>query len=565
MSDEHSHSNPVLAELEQERRLARHRYEQTRLERDRLQIALQGLFQLALETELEPFCTQALELIARISGAETGAILVVPRVFGDPLPTAQGHLGTLLRSEEEEVLGITPFRIFHRRVTEAEQQFISQELFGQSGVLARARLDGQSRHLPDEETPVRVLENYRQRYVQSALILPFAPDSTGKSQAILYLEHCVRAQAFKETGLLLDDWIGFVLGWLHGYAQRRVWQERQDFTVPFRRVDRYPELAGRSQAMASVLQQLELFRIQPLTLPVLLVGEAGTGRETIASVLHRLSPHRQGPFLVLRLKDASQDPVTQLFGQEGDARQAGQLGLLERCRGGTLYISDIDLLPISGQRLLVRALQENRFARLGGALRLKLEVRLICSSTRPLLQGHREGSMLENLAEYLSQWVLPIPTLRERKEDIPTVAEHLLLHQGFRATQGQSQTLFRLISVPALRELEQRTWPGNLTELRETLLLAWSRCDGWGIEPDHLGPEPRPVLWGHLDGPTLPHWHEALDECQRQLIRAAMERTEGRVKAAAGLLGISRQYLNQRLNALQLAHVRRGSEQDEDG
>lgn len=592
MADEHIHSglnipiqplpapthlHPVMTEIEQERRQAKARLEHTRLERDRFQIALQGIFHLALETELEPFCTQALELIARISGAESGAIIVSPRVFGETLDSVQPEAATSLEPSQPEPPGqnalssadgtlrrrVTLFRSFYRRISDAEHEFLDRELYGDAGILEQTRREGQVRHIPDERTSVTVLENFRHRYVLSALIVPFAPDKHGICQAMLYLEHCARPNAFQDSGMPLEEWKQFVMGWLRSYAQRQLLQQRQDMTAQHRREERYPELTGRSSALADMLQQLELIRRLNLTLPVLLLGEDGCGRETVASVLHRISPLRSGPFHVLRLKDAPQDPSVQLFGQEGDGRHPGHVGLLERCRGGTLYISNVDLLPVQTQKLLLKSMQESRFSRLGGALRLKLETRLLVSCSRPLAQVHREGHMLEALAELLSPLTVRIPPLRERKADIPAITERILLEHGFKTPQSTPQHVLRLVSASTLRELEQRMWPGNLTELRECLLAAWQRCDGWGIEPEHLSQQPRQSLWGSLSG-ELPHWHDALNECQRQLIKAAMERADGKVKPAAELLGISRQYLNQRLNVLDMSYLRRGGDSDED-
>lgn len=626
-----THYRRLLEELTHERRSYVNRYEQVRLERDRLQTSVFGLFQLSGERDLHRFCEQALELIARATGSELAVFMV-----------------------EREVLALnTSALTFYRRCGDDDAAFIGQEIHLEKGFLTQLRLQGQIRHLPSGNMPKRLLESYRERYVKSAVAVPFLPLpwvapieplsalEPGRSapisptpsgvqalennpvapprppaeanpffppgRALLYLEHSMRDSAYGELVPLIQEWTTFVSRWLMDHQRQQAEYQRLDHTTPWRKTDPFPELVGRSQALADVLRQLEVFQHHPLQVPVQLVGEPGTGRETLANLLHRLSPFANGPFAVMRCEQASSQHAQLLFGVDPDPVQPlGKAGMLERTRQGTLYLADLDQLSLSAQRLLLKALQDRRFGRLNSASRMRLETRIVCSTSRPLEDLAHRGQFLEELAEMLGIYVLALPPLRARLEDIPLLAQHFLT-----AYARQKGLLSLILSAGAMERLELRSWPGNVSELRAFLEDAASRAHGGVIEVAHLErPSPsagwnpatgrnpttawNPGIWnagvgngnGHAGADAagdlaggLPHasgwnpasrpllmtWDEALDECQRQLIQAAMARVGGNVKDAADLLQISRQHLNGRLNHLKLTHLRRQGDDGDNG
>lgn len=511
-----------LLEQEKERRQFQERFERVRLERDRLQLALSGVFHLAFEPGLARFCEQSLELIARLTGSEVGVLAVWPS------SSSKGADATL----------------YYRRCEENDQASLLQELFAAEGLLRQALDAGLPHILTVQELPPHLQETYAQRFVKSLICFPFLTSVDKTCRALLYLEHCSRPDAYSSELPQLEQWIHFVSLRILREQEQVPRSMPEDRTLPHRQGDAYPELVGRSQALAELLQTLELFRRQPLHAPVALVGEEGTGRETLAAVLHRISPRRHQPMVVLR---SDLEPT----------QSAPQLNtLLERAARGTLYLADAELLSPSTQRQLIRSLNERRFFRGTREQRGAGDLRLIVSTRRPLSVLVREGLLEEALAAHVSPFELNIPPLRHRREDIRVLADHFLLQlcREHRAAP--------LISGRAMEALERAPWPGNLTQLRACIDEALLRCQGPSIEPQHLS------LDAELPSPTdltgqLPSWKDGHASFQRQLLTLAMQQADGKVVDAARKLKVSRQHVNTRLKLLGLQHLRRGGEEDD--
>lgn len=507
---------------EKERRQFQERFERVRLERDRLQLALSGVFHLAFEPGLPRFCEQSLELIARLTGSEVGLLALWPA----------------------ERAPVTDLTVYYRRCEENDQASLLQELFASDGLLRQVHEQGRPQILTVQDLPPRLQAVYAQRFVKSLICFPFLPSPEGVSRALLYLEHCSRPDAYGSELPQLEQWIHFVsLRILREQEQTpRVLPEDQ--TVSYRQGDAYPELVGRGRVMAELLQVLELFRRQPLHSPVALVGEPGTGRETFAGVLHRISPRRHQPLVVLR---ADLEPNPSL----------GQLNsLLERATRGTLYLSDAELLSLSAQRQLIRSINERRFFRGSKDNRGAGDLRLLLSTRRPLSVLVREGVLEEALAAHVAHFELNIPPLRNRREDIRVLADHFMLQLC------RERRTAPLISGRAMEVLERAPWPGNLTQLRSSLDEALVRCHGPCIEPQHLALDAQPLSTPDLSG-QLPSWKDGHAHFQRQLLTLAMQQSEGKVVDAARKLKVSRQHVNTRLKLLGLQHLRRGGDDDE--
>lgn len=530
----------VQGDLEQERRQQQQRLERLRPERDLLLASLLGTFHVSSEESLEAFCEQALELVARLARAEAGILLV-----RQPHPSG--------RQTE---------RLFLRRCSEADEAFIRHQRYFPGGFLKDA-LERTGPELLDpglQEPELRRL--FEGRQVKRALVLPLPRPPGMAAPALLYLEHLSREDAFSADLPLLEAWALFVARRLGQLERQHHERSKADATLPFRsaismhaalHLDPWSSLRGRSLSFARLLEQLEAWRIGRPRIPLLLNGESGTGRKAVAHALHLASAPPGAPFLVL---DCGLEPPSRheplLLGSPD-----GIPSMLESAAGGTLLLHRVEQLSSAGQRALLHTLLERRTLghRRGPA-------QLFASVTLPLRAT--KGELLDSLLHQLSAYEMTLPPLRARPEDI------CVLVQQFQeeARTGSAVVLFQ---AELLQLLERRPWPGNVRELKEVVFRlvrsAHAPLDGRVIElgVSALDPEPssEPTLIG-LDG-SLPTWEEALEKTQRELLRAVMARTGGNVSKAARHLGISRQHLNNRLNALELEGLKRGSGEEDGG
>jgi DNA-binding NtrC family response regulator len=308
-----------------------------------------------------------------------------------------------------------------------------------------------------------------------------------------------------------------------------------------RRDSRLGLLDGASRPMAAVFEQLA--RIAPTDAPVLLTGDAGTGKELAALTVHRLSGHAAGPFLPVACGALSPPLIdSELFGHErGGFPSASRQhkGFFERADGGTLLLDEVSEMPQELQAKLLRALESGAVTRVGGEKTIKVDVRIIAASNRDLHAAAAEGAFREDLLYRLKLFPIRLPPLRERTEDIEMLAAHFLGQLNER--EGSCKRL----TPEALAVLQGYAWPGNVRELRNVIHRAFLLADA-AIAPACLAPEltdPARVDGGLLGiTPTTP-----LAEAERRLILAALEHFGGDRRKAAAALGVSLRTLYNRL------------------
>ena len=311
-------------------------------------------------------------------------------------------------------------------------------------------------------------------------------------------------------------------------------------------------LVGSSAVMARLREMLG--RVAQTDARVLLTGESGTGKEVIARALHDASPRAERPFVAVNCAALPETLLeSELFGHERGAftgAHQAQKGRFEAADGGTLFLDEIGELPMSAQVKLLRAIQERRFERVGGRRTLSVDVRLVAATNADLEEAVRVGQFRLDLYHRLQVVELRLPALRERREDVPLLARHLLAELC--AEHGREVTL----TPDALEALQAASWPGNVRQLRnvlERLVVA------------HPGAEVRPAdLWPILGEaplePELPPAAEAEghglvngDAAERARVNAALVRA-GYVKArAARLLGMSVRQLTYRVQKYGIA------------
>ncbi|MGQ9497362.1 MAG: sigma-54-dependent transcriptional regulator [Desulfotomaculales bacterium] len=305
------------------------------------------------------------------------------------------------------------------------------------------------------------------------------------------------------------------------------------------------ELIGRSPAMLEVSKEIGRFADTDNT--VLITGETGTGKELVAGALHRNSRRREGPFVRINCAAIPENLLeSELFGHEKGAFTGAtgrKLGKFELAEGGTIFLDEISEMSPAMQSKLLRVLQEKEFDRIGGTRTIRVDVRIIAATNRELAQMVRDGAFREDLYYRLNMVTIRVPPLRERKEDIPLLAEYFV-----RKAAAREEKPVQGIAPEALDLLVTYDWPGNVRELRNVCERAVILARGPVILPEDLPPslqpEFRPDTGFAPRGATL---REILDDVERSVIlRTLREHNYNRSKTAQAL-GINRRTLYNKL------------------
>lgn len=315
------------------------------------------------------------------------------------------------------------------------------------------------------------------------------------------------------------------------------------------------ELTGVSHAIAQLRAQVE--KVAPTGSRVLIQGPAGSGKEVVARMIHARSRRGDGPFVALNC--AVLNPTRfeeELFGVEAGSdplAQPRRAGVLERAHGGTLLLDEVSDMPLETQGKIVRALQDQTFERIGGSSRVKVDVRVLSTTNRDLQAEIGTGRFREDLYYRLAVVPLRVPALRERREDVPALAEQFL-HRSAELSGIPRRDL----STDALTALQAYEWPGNVRQLRN--LMDWVLIMAPGspadaIRADMLPPEvssAAPALFNadpSADIMALP-LREARDLFETQYLQAQLLRFGGNISRTAGFVGMERSALHRKLKQL---------------
>ncbi|MBE7730889.1 sigma-54 dependent transcriptional regulator [Komagataeibacter sp. FXV3] len=312
-------------------------------------------------------------------------------------------------------------------------------------------------------------------------------------------------------------------------------------------------LEGRSAAITAVRNQID--RVAPTGSRVLISGLAGTGKEVAARMIHASSRRAEGPFIALNCATLAPGRFEEeLFGIEGGDDGAGRrTGVLERAHGGTLVLDEVSDMPLETQGKIVRALQDQTFERLGGARRVKVDVRVLATTNRDLQSEIAMGRFREDLYYRLAVVPLRIPSLRERREDIPELARMFL----DRAAENAGLPL-RELSGDAIAALQSYEWPGNVRELRNLMERLLIMMPGNSTDPIRADMLPSTVGEGapallkfdsDEDVMSLP-LREARDLFETQYLQAQLLRFGGNISRTAGFVGMERSALHRKLKQL---------------
>ncbi len=338
-------------------------------------------------------------------------------------------------------------------------------------------------------------------------------------------------------------------------------------------------LIGRSAPMQEIYRVLA--RLTQSDLTVMITGESGTGKELAARVLHDYGKRRSGPFVAVNMAAIPRELIeSELFGHEKGAFTGAQnrtTGRFEQAEGGTLFLDEIGDMPMEAQTRLLRVLQEGEYTSVGGRTPIKTNVRIIAATHRDLQNQIQQGRFREDLFYRLNVVPIRMPPLRERLDDVGSLARHFLLQAS---DEGQTQ---KTIQKEAIERLKQYHWPGNVRELENLIrrmiaLYSQDTITAEAVDQELAETLPQPYdtqspaidslpemieryLAGYFAeyGPELPPaglYSQIIQQVEVPLISAALMATRGNQIKAAELLGLNRNTLRARIRDLQIEVIK---------
>ena len=306
-------------------------------------------------------------------------------------------------------------------------------------------------------------------------------------------------------------------------------------------------MVGESLPMQSLFQAIA--KVAPTDSTVLVRGESGTGKELVAKAIHRNSLRAAAPFVAINCAAIPESLLeSELFGHERGAftgAVAQKRGKIEMASGGTLFLDEVAELAPALQAKLLRVLQEREFERVGGTHPIRVDIRLIAATNRDLRERVLEGQFRADFYYRLNVVNLTVPPLRQRREDIPRLAEHFarkFVDQYGRPIAG--------ISPEAMRLLVQHDWPGNVRELENAIERAVVLGANWRILPEDL-PD---WIWDPATSGLVRRlpYHQGVDEAKRRMVLEALREAGGNFTAAARALGLHPNNLHRLVRTLNL-------------
>jgi len=320
-------------------------------------------------------------------------------------------------------------------------------------------------------------------------------------------------------------------------------------------------LIGRSVAAQQVRQMIA--KLAGANSRVLISGPAGSGKETVARLIHSGSHRARNEFVVLSAAGMTPERIDiELFGQEGDGGRPGKIGVFERAHGGTLYLDKVSDMPRETQSRILRVLVEQRFRRVGGDSDVQVDVRVISSTSKDLREEIAAGRFREDLYHRLNVVPVNVPGLSERREDIPELVEYFIQ----RICDATAMPRRRLAD-DALAALQVRAWPGNLRQLRnnvERMLILAAGAPSDPITAEMLPAEAtvndQAASLGAERIIALP-LREAREVFEREYLNAQMLRFSGNISRTAAFIGMERSALHRKLKSLGLSGGRQLEEE----
>jgi len=332
--------------------------------------------------------------------------------------------------------------------------------------------------------------------------------------------------------------------------EEKLQQENVALREEIDKASMFEEIVGTSPALKSVLSRIS--KVAPSDSTVLITGETGTGKELVARAIHRRSDRASRVFVSVNCAAIPRDLIaSELFGHEKGAFTGAtqqRLGRFELANGGTLFLDEVGELPVETQIALLRVLQEHEFERVGGSRRIRADVRVIAATNRDLQAAINAGSFRSDLFYRLNVFPIEIPSLRDRREDIPLLVEYFIDRYARKA----GKTIKR-VNKKTLELLQSYPWPGNIRELQNVIERSMILCETeiFSIDENWL-PQPPPASPESKQQVEL---RRRLLVQEKDMIEAALKDTRGRVSGptgAAAKLGIPRSTLESKIRSLKI-------------
>ena len=310
----------------------------------------------------------------------------------------------------------------------------------------------------------------------------------------------------------------------------------------------FGNIVGKSKKMRDVYELIET--VAPCDATTLIVGESGTGKELIANAIHYNSPRKDKPFIKFSCAALAETLLeSELFGHERGAFTGAikeRKGRFELANSGSIFLDDIDDIPLSMQSKLLRVLQEKEIERVGGTKTIKTDIRIICATKVDLLKLAKQGKFREDLYYRLNIVPINLPPLRERKEDIPILVEYLLNKYS---SKGEKKTF----CPEAMRLLINYDWPGNVRELENVVerIVTLTRSNDIRLEdlPDFLMASPEKLCDRHLIDimEEAASFEDMIKDMEIRLLTLALEKASGNKSEAARILKMKRETLRDKV------------------
>jgi PAS domain S-box-containing protein len=311
----------------------------------------------------------------------------------------------------------------------------------------------------------------------------------------------------------------------------------------------FEEIVGTSSALKGVLSRIS--KVAPTDSTVLITGETGTGKELVARAIHRRSGRASRAFVSVNCAAIPRDLIaSELFGHEKGAFTGAtqqRLGRFELASGGTIFLDEVGELPAETQIALLRVLQEHEFERVGGTRRIHSDVRVIAATNRDLQAAISAGSFRSDLFYRLNVFPIEMPSLRERREDIPLLVEYFIDRYARKAGKN-----IKRINKKTLELLQSYPWPGNIRELQNVIERSVILCETEIFSIDESWLPKQPSLTEPKNQMELPG---RLLAQEKEMIEAALKESRGRIfgpEGAAAKLGIPRSTLESKIRSLKI-------------